>query len=118
MQDLVQFAKALSDPTRARILAMLGGGEACVCEIVDVLAIPQSSLSTHLQALRQAGVVRVTKRATWAYYSIADSAKPIVEALGSHFGWDADPSVIDARARLQARLAMRECDCCARVSGN
>ena len=112
MKDLVQFAKALADPNRVRILAVLRQGEVCVCEIADALAIPQSSLSTHLQCLRAAGVVKASKKGTWAYYAIEDWAKPVLEGLEVHFSSLKDPRLLQDEARLQARLAMREDGCC------
>jgi ArsR family transcriptional regulator len=112
MQDLVNFAKALADPTRLRILALLEKDELCVCEIADALVIPQSSLSTHLQALRHGKLVRATKRGTWAYYAIEDEARPVLAALESQFGTERDPTLVQDRERLQARLALRENGCC------
>lgn len=91
---------------------MLQGGEVCVCEIVDALEIPQSSLSTHLQCLRNAGIVKVSKRGTWAYYAIEDWAKTLIEALNVHFGAFHHPDLKQDEERLQARLAMRQQGCC------
>lgn len=112
MKDLVLFAKALSDPNRVRILATLRSGELCVCEIADSLRLPQSSLSTHLQCLRAAGVVRVSKKGTWAYYAIAEEARPVLDGLETHFESLKDPQFLEDQARLQARLDMRVCGCC------
>ncbi len=112
MNDLVQFAKALADPTRVRILAVLRVGEVCVCEIADALGIPQSSLSTHLQCLRMSGVVRASKKGTWAYYAIEDWAKPVLGGLEAHFSSLKDLALMQDEQRLQARLAMREDGCC------
>ena len=57
MDELVLTAKALADATRVRILAALRGGELCVCELGDALGVTQSTLSTHLQVIREAGLV-------------------------------------------------------------
>lgn len=112
IQQLVQFSKALSEPVRVRILAVLLKGEVCVCEIADALDIPQSSLSTHLQALRQSGIVRATKRGTWAYYAIEDWAWLVIDGLDEHFQITGDPNTAQDGGRLQARLALRENGCC------
>ena len=40
--------KAFSDPLRLRILHVLRGGELCVCDLVDVLKVPQPTASRHL----------------------------------------------------------------------
>jgi ArsR family transcriptional regulator len=112
MHDLVQFAKAIADPTRVRILGMLCDGELCVCEIAETLEIPQSSLSTHLQCLRLSGVVRASKKGTWAYYSVAEWAQPVLDGLAVHFSALKDSSMSQDKERLQARLAMRQGGCC------
>lgn len=112
MEDLTLFAKALADPTRVRILWMLRGQRLCVCEIGDALDVPQSSLSTHLQCLRTARLVRAEKDGTWAYYSIEGWAEPLLEELDEHFGPKGDPSLKHDAARLKARLRMREGGCC------
>nr|MDQ2688161.1 ArsR family transcriptional regulator [Armatimonadota bacterium] len=44
MNDLVLLGKALADPTRIRILAILQEGELCVCEVADALKMGQSTL--------------------------------------------------------------------------
>lgn len=112
MNDLTNFAKALGDPTRIRILWMLRGRKLCVCEIGDALNVPQSSLSSHLACLRTAGLVEAEKERTWAYYSIAEWAGPLLEGLDKHFGPASEPQLKLDAARLQARLRMREGGCC------
>lgn len=113
-KSVVAFAKALADPTRVRILGALRERELCVCELVDALAVPQSTLSTHLQALRRAGLVRVRRRHKWVYYRLSAGAAGLVEAVFSHFG--GDPELIQTleqdRTRLQRRLACRVDGCC------
>src|SRR5262245_9064020 len=47
MDELVNTAKALSDPTRVRIICALLEWELCVCELCDALHVTQSTLSTH-----------------------------------------------------------------------
>jgi ArsR family transcriptional regulator, arsenate/arsenite/antimonite-responsive transcriptional repressor len=67
MLEVVAIARALSDPTRVRVVAALRNGELCVCELVDALVISQSSLSSHLQICRQVGVVATRKESRWIY---------------------------------------------------
>jgi ArsR family transcriptional regulator len=63
--------RAFSDPTRLRILAMLRGGELCVCHIVEVLRVPQPKASRHLAYMRKAGLVLARKQGQWNYYRLA-----------------------------------------------
>ena len=72
MAELARMLKALSDPTRIRIVHLLNGREElCVCEIVDALEIPQYSVSRHLGVLKAAGVVTDWRQGKWMHYAIA-----------------------------------------------
>lgn len=116
MQQLLLFAKALSDPTRLRIVAALRHGELCVCELMDALGVPQSSLSTHLQCLRQCGVATSSKKGTWAYYNLAEWVRPVLDSLDAHFV-DRGEDVDRDSKKLQARLELRQNGCCVVGSG-
>lgn len=111
---VVSFAKALADPTRVRVLGALRAEELCVCELVDALALPQSTLSTHLQVLRRAGLVHVRRRHKWAYYRLAPDVAGLIEAVFTHFGGDARlaQTLEQDRERLSRRLACRVDGCC------
>lgn len=73
--------QALSDEKRLRILALLGGGEHCVCELTEALDLPQSLLSFHLKTLRDAGLVTDRREGRWVYYALATPA--LEEARGA-----------------------------------
>ncbi len=53
--------KALSDPTRLKILYLLKHGDLCVCEITAVMEIPQSTISHHLNILKNAALLKSKK---------------------------------------------------------
>jgi ArsR family transcriptional regulator, arsenate/arsenite/antimonite-responsive transcriptional repressor len=58
-EELAALAKALSHPTRVRIVRMLVRRTTCVCgEIVADLPLAQSTVSQHLKILKEAGLVR------------------------------------------------------------
>ena len=60
-QDLANFAKAIAHPARIAILKVLAQKEECICgEIVEVLPLAQSTVSQHLKALLQAGLIQGT----------------------------------------------------------
>ncbi|MEG4088070.1 metalloregulator ArsR/SmtB family transcription factor [Microcoleus sp. Pol12B4] len=61
---------ALSDPLRIQILELLREQELCVCDLCDRLSVPQSKLSFHLKALRDAALVRSRQEGRWIYYSL------------------------------------------------
>ena len=71
--------KALADPTRVAIVNRLAGApEVCVCAFVDDLGLSQPTVSHHLRILREAGLVDVERRGTWAYYRLVSES---VDAL-------------------------------------
>lgn len=72
INSFTRRARAASDPTRVRMLKLLESGELCVCEIMEVLGLGQSTASKHLGVLRDAGLVESRKEGTWSYYRLAD----------------------------------------------
>ena len=69
--DLDAVFKGFADPTRIRILSLLAAGELCVCDIVEILGLPQPAVSRHLAYLRRAGLVDVQRDAKFAHYRLA-----------------------------------------------
>jgi len=63
--------RAFADPTRLRILHLLTPGELCVCDLVDVLRVPQPKVSRHLAYLRRAGLVLARRDGLWTHYQLA-----------------------------------------------
>ena len=108
MREFIGLGQAIVDPTRVRIIAALRPRELCVCELVDALEISQSTLSTHLQVLRQTGMVTTRKEGRWIYYSLTDRKADLFDALFSHIQPDADPRLRRDAARIARRLAIRE----------
>lgn len=58
----------LSDPTRIRIWMLLQSSEVCVCHIVSILGLANSTISEHLSNLKKADLVDVRRQGKWAYY--------------------------------------------------
>lgn len=116
MDELVLTAKALADPTRVRILAALRGGELCVCELGDALGVTQSTLSTHLQVIREAGLVGTRKAGKWVYYSLEPTAARLLARVFTHFqgGLKRHRLLLRDATRLTKRLAERDDGACCR----
>ena len=70
---------ALGDPKRILLLYALAKGALCVNELVDVLDVPQPTVSRHLGILRTRGLVSTERRGTSVYYSLSD--RRVIEAL-------------------------------------
>ena len=80
------FFAMLADATRRRILALLVERPSlCVCEIVQALNLAQPRTSSHLAALRKAGLVRGRRKGLWVHYALANDMPAwqhtIIEAL-------------------------------------
>lgn len=71
-----EIFKALGDPTRVRIVNLLGGSPepVCVCDINAHFDLSQPTISHHLKKLVSAGVLRREQRGTWAYFSLNGDA--------------------------------------------
>jgi ArsR family transcriptional regulator len=98
-RDLAEIFKALSDPTRVRILGLLKArGRSCcdlisrsepglcACDIEKAVALSQAAVSHHMGLLRRAGLVEAEKRGRWVYYkrneaAIAQLADQIAKAV-------------------------------------
>jgi ArsR family transcriptional regulator, arsenate/arsenite/antimonite-responsive transcriptional repressor len=72
---------AFSDPTRLRLLLLLRAGELCVCDLVDVLRLPQPTVSRHLAALRRASLVTARKQGLWSYYALSPDVRGLRREL-------------------------------------
>jgi len=114
MQQLVQLAKALADPTRIRVLTALRSGELCVCELCDALGIAQSTLSTHLQFIRQAGLVQTRKQGKWVYYSLQPGQETLLTSVFESFAVSlgGDPTLQRDARMLADRLKDRQAGAC------
>jgi ArsR family transcriptional regulator len=74
MASTIKSLKALSDPTRVRLLNLLDAAELTVAELQEILAMGQSRISTHLALLKSAGLVRDRRSGKNIYYGAADGA--------------------------------------------
>jgi ArsR family transcriptional regulator, arsenate/arsenite/antimonite-responsive transcriptional repressor len=72
VEDLDTLFKAFADPTRLRVMSVLAAGELCVCDIVEILQLPQPVVSRHLAVLRRSGLVEATREWKYAHYHLAD----------------------------------------------
>ncbi len=80
--DVMVGLQAIAEPTRARIVALLGHGEHCVCDVGETLALSPALVSHHLRALRDSGLLRERRSGRWVYYSLDLQALAVLrEAL-------------------------------------
>lgn len=65
-----QILKLLGDKTRLMMMKLLQGNEYCVCEFVAIFKASQPAISQHLRKLKDAGLVKESRRGQWIHYSI------------------------------------------------
>ena len=66
------FLKALSQPTRLKILYFIKDGEKCTCEIFPKMGEDQSNISRHLNHLKDSGILDSRREGVSVYYRIKD----------------------------------------------
>jgi ArsR family transcriptional regulator, arsenate/arsenite/antimonite-responsive transcriptional repressor len=81
IDDLDALFKGFADPTRIRILNLLAAGELCVCDIVELLELPQSTVSRHLAYLLRSELVEVSRGWKFAHYRLALPSNPVHKTL-------------------------------------
>jgi ArsR family transcriptional regulator len=103
MKIFLKVMKALSDPSRVKIMKMLQKRVMCVCEIKEALGVAQSTASKHLKILEDAGLITFHKEGLWVNYTLADGGNSPYAAslLGNLRHWlEDDPGVMDLAKQL------------------
>lgn len=100
--------KGLADPTRLRIAILMLDSELCVCDLTEILALPQPSISRHMANLKAAGLVADRRNGRWVYYRLAEvpvmtQLRPYLELLAAEEPYRGD------RRRLEIRMKERRC---------
>lgn len=106
MDGLSDSFRALGDPTRLRILRLLGEAPLNVSELVSLVGVAQSSVSHHLAKLKRLELIREERQSGYTFYSLAVDRKdrrwPLVELTRS------SPDDGGDLARLTDLLRQRE----------
>ncbi|MGQ9499883.1 MAG: ArsR/SmtB family transcription factor [Dissulfurimicrobium sp.] len=102
MKKLIRCLKAVSDPTRFKILKLLQHRKAYVCELTSVLGLAQPTISRHLAILEDAGLVTSKRAGLWMEYMLPENpASEAGEVLGLVLRWQENSEEI---AELRTRL--------------
>jgi len=105
MRDYLLVTKALADESRVRILKLLEDGGLCVCQIMAVIGLSQSTISKHLAILKTAGLVEDRKDGIWVYYHIckdriSDFNQPLLKLIN---GWmNEDKKIVKDKRKLKS----------------
>ena len=77
ISSVVQVAallQTIGQESRLQILLAIGEGETCVCHLEAMLGLRQATLSQHLMALREAGLVTDRRAGRYIHYRLCDPA--------------------------------------------
>lgn len=103
--------RAFADDRRLRILHLLQGGEMCVGDIVEVLGLPQSTVSRQLGILREAGLVGYREAGLWRHYLLlppdGQLHERLLDCVGRCFGHV--PAIAGDAARTRRLAAAGGC---------
>ena len=114
IERLAQVFKALSDPTRLRLVKLLsvnapglqpggvcnGSGFLCVNALAHKLGVTQSAVSQHLRVLKQAGLVNSERRGSFVHYTLAKDGLVQAGTLKAHL----EPGELQRAIRLRLQL--------------
>ena len=76
MPDTLRVLRALSDPTRLRLLAVLESEELSVNELQEITRMGQSRISTQLGQIQEAGLVTSRREGKRTFYKLHPSPEP------------------------------------------
>lgn len=105
INKIADCLKALGDPTRLKMVALLKYRDCCVCELTPIFNISQPAVSKHLSRLKSADLVTETRRGQWVFYSL-NYAK--FEELG--FSLSHLPNLSEKLKELEEKGLLVNCD--------
>jgi DNA-binding transcriptional ArsR family regulator len=73
LQQLALFYKALGDETRLKIIGLLLVQDVCLCEIVEALQVPASTVNHHLRILERGGIREGRREGKFTIYSLMNN---------------------------------------------
>ena len=110
LEQILAALEAAGEPTRLRLLALLGEAELTVSELVTILGQSQPRVSRHLKLLVEAGLIERHREGSWAFFRAAESgaqaglARDVIARVAP-----GDPVLAADRGRLaEARKARSE----------
>ncbi len=83
MNQLTNIFKLLSDETRLRMLMLLYREDLCVCELADIIEVPQPRISKNLAKFRDLDLVNVERKNKFIFYRLKDDHTFLIHMLES-----------------------------------
>lgn len=86
IEKVAKILKLLGDKTRLTMVKILDTNDCCVCEFVEIFKTSQPAISQHVRKLKDAEVVKETRRGQWIIYSLNKESVyyPLVHSLLQH----------------------------------
>jgi ArsR family transcriptional regulator len=103
MPSIVKTLRVVADPNRLRILLLLGGEELSVAELQEILIMGQSTISTHLSQLKQAGLVEDRRTGKSNLYRLA-----LADSILTSLLMKAKEEIPEAQAAMRGVLRKRQ----------
>lgn len=120
--DIVNTLKTLGDETRLRIIHLIDqcGPDICVCDMVAVLDLPQSTISRQLMRLRHTGFVSDSRDGMWINYAMSTVENPVRDSLLNALRqvWAIDAIFTADKAKFHQLHAEHKIVRCRRQSSN
>jgi DNA-binding transcriptional ArsR family regulator len=106
IEHYVDLARAVADPNRLRLLSLLASAdrEVCVCEMMEILDLPQSRVSRHLQMLRRLKLVQDRREGKWVHYRLGPRVAGAGDLLRTVRAWAKDCPELAADRRQLDRV--------------
>jgi ArsR family transcriptional regulator len=99
MPSIVKILRVVADPSRLRILLLLKREELSVAELQEILTMGQSTISTHLSQLKQAGLVEDRRTGKYSLYRlIPENGQGVVAGLLAQAGEEIPEAKLDQAA--------------------
>lgn len=105
LEEITKAAAALGDPGRFRLFCYLTGGERCVCDLVDLVALAPATVSRHLTLMREAGLIERVKNGRWHHYRIAGTSAAVEFGRCAADLAKGDPVLMADARRVPKRLS-------------
>ena len=109
LKATVTKLKALADPTRLKIVALLAQRPFCVCELTVALGLSQPTISRHLQQLEAAGFLVSERQGSWIIYHLQPTDEDTAHFLDSVLCWLAEDADLKELIQMAVRLDRHEC---------
>jgi ubiquinone/menaquinone biosynthesis C-methylase UbiE/DNA-binding HxlR family transcriptional regulator len=107
MPSIVKILRVVADPNRLRILLLLDGEELSVAELQEILVMGQSTLSTHLSQLKQAGLVEDRRTGKNNLYRLTAARGGVLDEIFARAKSEI-PEVASDRAEMRRVLKKRQ----------